>query len=470
MNRRTFLRSTAASTVMFSGRAALGSAAPPQTPKLRDEEVLERAPANIERHRKGDGTIAVKDSTGKPVPGAKIKIEQLRHEFLFGSHFFLFERCGDLEQKYRDRVAELLNYCTLGFYWDAYEHNHGSPEYAYTDRVTAWTGEHGLICKGHPLVWDHPCASPPWLPDNNQEIQRLSTSRVSEIVSRFAGRINYWDVVNEATHLDKKTNHSRMADWGSSLGPVKYVAMHLQKGRLANPNATLLVNDYRTDIAYYRILSQLLAMRMPTEQHASITSPKTNGEDHSRGRKLFDVIGIQSHMHDSVWPVSKVWNTCERFADLGLPIHFTETTIVSGKRIKGDTWEPSAAKGEQEQADATARFYTTLFSHPSLRAISWWDFTDYATWQNAPAGWLRKDMSPKPVYEKMKSLIKGEWWTNLEGVANGHGEFKARAFYGKHRITVELPNGERQFQDVNWQREGRNHSTIDRSAKLRSTD
>lgn len=467
MNRRTFLRSSAASTALLCGGAAWGHVEQPQLPKFRDEEILERAPANIERYRKGHGTIVVKDSAGKPVPGAKIKIEQLRHEFLFGSNFFGFERGGpDLAQKYRDRYAALLNYCTLGFYWWAYEGARGQPDYASTDRVTAWTREHGLTCKGHPLVWDHPVSSPGWLPEDPKEIERLSLARVTDLVSRFAGRINYWDVVNEATHLDKKPNHSRMADWATSLGPVKYVAMHLQAARRANPHATLLVNDYRTDIAYYRILSQVLAMRMPEEQAAAraegrgLPSPKVSGQSDAHGRKLFDVIGIQSHMHDNVWPASKVWNVCERYADLGLPIHFTETTIVSSKRIKGDTWEPTSAKGEESQADLTARFYTTLFSHPALRAISWWDFTDLGAWQNAPAGWLRSDMSPKPVYEKMKSLIKGQWWTNLEGTTNAHGEFKTRAFYGEHRIAAELPNGERRSKDVSWQSQGHNQFTI----------
>jgi hypothetical protein len=231
MNRRTFLRSSAASTALLCGGAAWGRSEHAEQPqKIRDEEILERAPANIEHYRKGHGTIIVKDSSGKPVPGAKIKIEQLRHEFLFGSNLFPFEHCGpELEQKYRDHVAALLNYCTLGFYWWAYEGAKGSPDYAYTDRVTAWIREHGLTCKGHPLVWDHPVSSPGWLPDNPAEIQRLSTGRVTDLVSRFAGRINYWDVVNEPTHLDKKPNHSRMADWAATLGPVKYVAMHLQK-------------------------------------------------------------------------------------------------------------------------------------------------------------------------------------------------------------------------------------------------
>jgi GH35 family endo-1,4-beta-xylanase len=92
------------------------------------------------------------------VPGATIKLEQLRHEFLFGCNFFMFDRCGapDVEEAYRSRFTAVFNYCTLGFYWNHYEQERGEPNYAYTDKVADWTREHGITCKGHPLVWDHP--------------------------------------------------------------------------------------------------------------------------------------------------------------------------------------------------------------------------------------------------------------------------------------------------------------------------
>ena len=41
-----------------------------------------------------------------------------------------------------------------------------------------------------------------------------------EIISRYKGRIDIWDVVNEATHLADKPNKTKMADWAAALGAV----------------------------------------------------------------------------------------------------------------------------------------------------------------------------------------------------------------------------------------------------------
>jgi hypothetical protein len=69
---------------------------------------------------------------------------------------------------------------------------------------------------------------------------------------------------------------------------------------------------------------------------------------------------------------------------------------------------------------------------------------------------LRRDMSPKPVYEQLESLIKGAWWTKLAGTTDSHGAFKLRAFYGTHRVTAELPEGQRLIQEVHWERGQKN--------------
>jgi hypothetical protein len=92
-----------------------------------------------------------------------------------------------------------------------------------------------------------------------------------------------------------------------------------------------------------------------------------------------------------------------------------------------------------------------------VRAITWWDFTDLWAWQGAPAGWLRRDMSPKPVYDRLMSLIKGAWWTKCDGVTNSRGDFHLRAYYGTQRITAELPAGQRLIKDVQWERGKSNH-------------
>ncbi len=407
VNRRAFLKAGAATTALLLSRPTWCRGE--EKAKPTDEDILAQTSARIEQHRKGDGVITVRDRRSKAIRGARVKVEQLRHDFRFGSNFFMFGHCGkaELEEQYRQRFAALLNYCTLGFYWGNYERERGKPRYAYTDQVVAWTHEHGIACKGHPLVWDHPDVSPAWLPDDPMEIERLSTTRVREIVSRYQGRIDIWDVVNEATRLLDDPNMTEMAKWAAAMGPVPYVAVHLRVAHAANPQATLLVNDYRTDPAYYRILDSL----------------------RDDGKLLFDAVGIQSHMHSEIWPLHKVWDTCDTYCKLGRPLHFTESTIVSGPRKgPGDNWGETTAEGEKQQAERTVKFYTALFAHPAVQAITWWDFSDLNAWLGAAAGWLRRDMSPKPVYDLLMDLIKGEWWTKARSFAWPRESVVASAF------------------------------------------
>jgi hypothetical protein len=166
-------------------------------------------------------------------------------------------------------------------------------------------------------------------------------------------------------------------------------------------------------------------------------------------------------MHNGVWPLHKAWDVCDTYSKLGLPLHFTESTIVSGPRKgPGENWGETTEKGESLQASQTAHFYTILFAHPAVQAITWWDFTDLGAWQGAPAGWLRRDMSPKPVYDQMMSLIKGQWWTKAEATTDARGKVKLRAFYGTHRINVQAPGGEITTKEVHWERGKKNQFEV----------
>lgn len=439
MTRRDFLKGTATSAALVASNVW---SAQSNNDRITDDEILSQCQARIEQHRKSDGQVVLRYKTGKPVTKATIRVEQLRHDFLFGCNFFMFSRTGDPDREaaYRGQFAALLNFATLGFYWANYERERGKPNHEYTDGVVEWCGKQGIVCKGHPLVWDHPAGSPRWLPEDSEELEKLSTARVRDIMARFKGRIDLWDVVNEATHLPDDANKTRMARWGKGLGPVDYVEKHLRVAREASPTATLVVNDYRTDPPFLRLLKDL----------------------RTKSNSLFDVVGIQSHMHGGAWPLRKVWDICDTYATLGLPLHFTETTIVSGPRPgPGENWGTTTPEGEERQAEQTAKFYLALFAHPAVQAITWWDFSDHGAWQRAPAGWLRRDMSPKPVYERMKSLIRDDWWTKVSGQPDASGQLRTRAFHGHHRVTVELPDGRTVTSEANWQPKNANRFVIE---------
>jgi hypothetical protein len=96
------------------------------------------------------------------------------------------------------------------------------------------------------------------------------------------------------------------------------------------------------------------------------------------------------------------------------------------------------------------QFYSVLFSHPAVRAITWWDFSDFNSWMGAPAGLVRKDMSPKPAYNRLMDLIHKEWWTSEEGSTDQNGLYMLRAFYGDYQITATDSFGRKSTITVNF--------------------
>ncbi|MFH1924272.1 MAG: endo-1,4-beta-xylanase [Planctomycetota bacterium] len=414
-------------TLSLLAFAALSLTSSAMAAELSEAELLAGADARIEEHRKAEATVAVVDASGKPVEGATILVEQTRHAFLFGSNIFAWGSVPNPQTQaaYRERFAELLNFATLPFYWTGYEPRRGEPAHARTEEVARWCKEHRIATKGHPLAWN--MGDPPWLPDDLEEICRLQMARIEDCVSRFTGLIDRWDVVNEATHFDREEFVRRRAPKHSAMwqkvGQMEFTRECFTHARMAGPQATLLINDYRTDPAYQRVIEQLVD---------------------AGGRPMYDVIGIQSHMHGGAWPTAKIWEVCERFARFGVPLHFTETTILSGERTwqkpRGSDW-PSTPEGEAYQAEHVKRFYTMLFSHPAVEAITWWDFADLHSWKGAPAGFVRKDMSPKPAYDELMKLVKGKWWTQTTLESGNDGTAHFRGFLGDYRVTVKLADG-----------------------------
>lgn len=404
----------------------LGSAQPlfAQRPTLSGEEILREAPARIEKYRTAEAEVIVTDAKGAPVAEASVEVEQTRHQFLFGCNIFLWGRLenSELQEKYREQFAALLNYATLAFYWPTYEPFPGKPNHEYAERVARWCQERGIVTKGHPLAWNY--SDPRWLPQDPEEIFRLQLARIDDCVRRFRGLIDRWDVVNEATHYDRDEcwrQAPRMTRMWQEVGQVEFVKACFRKAREASADAVLIINDYRVDPAYERLIEQLV------------------DED---GRPLYDVIGIQSHMHGGVWSTERIWDICERFSRFGVPLHFTETTILSGPRQRpaGRPWA-TTPEGEAVQAREVERFYTVLFSHPAVEAITWWDFSDLRAWQGAPAGLVRADMSPKPAYEVLRGLIKGKWWTRTQVSTDAAGKARFRGFLGDYAVRVRTTDG-----------------------------
>jgi endo-1,4-beta-xylanase len=405
----------------FSGSMALATATeiPGGSDALSSAAIAER----IERHRTAQVTLIVSDAEGRPLANRAVTVEQKAHKFLFGCNAFRVnpDDSSQLQADYQQRFTDLLNFATLPFYWGSYEPARGEPNLARLRSMATWCVEQGLIAKGHPLVWHQ--VTPRWaaqLPV--EEIHRLQLGRIGREVDALTGLIDIWDVVNEAVIMpDFKVDKNPVTAMSRKLGRVPLIVESFKAARLANPKATLLLNDYDTSEKYERLIEECL------EAGVSI-----------------DVIGIQSHMHAGYRGPAWAWETCERFARFGKPLHFTETTIISGRirddirwhGARHDDW-PTTPEGERVQAGQVEEFYRILFSHPAVEAITWWDFSDNA-WLGAPAGLVRKDMSPKPAYERLMSLIKSAWWTKREELrTDDQGRLMFRGFLGQYGIEAD---------------------------------
>ncbi|MCX7687774.1 MAG: endo-1,4-beta-xylanase [Fimbriimonadales bacterium] len=375
------------------------------------QELLAGAGARIEAHRKAETTVRVLDSRGRPVSGAKLTLRQTRHAFLFGCNIFpLFDYQGEQHTQYANRFRALFNYATLGFYWGAYEPEKGRPQPERNRQSARWCQRNQIQTKGHPLVWHE--VYPRWAPNSADEAIPLLKARIRNIITEFRGLIDRWDVVNEATVAHQFNNG--VSDWVKRYGAAAMVLECLHTAREAHPSAILLYNDYNLSPELERLLEELIKRNAP-----------------------LDAIGLQSHMHQGEWSLERVWQVCETYGRFGKPLHFTEVTILSGKH----GWQlprpwKSTAEGEARQAEYGEQFYTLLFSHPAVQAITWWDFPD-GHWQGAPAGLLRADLSPKPLYERLHRLIKQQWWSEATLTTDAQGQARFKGFLGDYEITIQ---------------------------------
>ena len=365
-----------------------------------EQEILRRCDEQIERNRKSDATLRVVDAAGSPVAGASIRVEQTRHDFLFGCNIYRFDRFRNQADNaaYKRRFEELFNAATVGFYWRSYEPQQGKPRYDYTDQVVAWCAPRGIRMKGHPLLWGNRAGIPSW--SGGQPLPEIQRKRVEDIMRRYRGKIDFWEVVNEAAHIARPKIDQ----------PYRWA-------RAADPKAYLIVNDYYVMADGYPPFMKLLR------------EAKANGVP-------FDGIGIQAHEPRTMrFPLDRVWKILDEYATLGKQLHITEfTPTSSGTGITGSHLE--GVWDEAAQADYAVKFYRVCFAHPAVMAVTWWDLCDNGSWLPG-GGMLRADMSPKPVYDQLKHLIHTEWKTRAVGRTNAAGSFSFRGFYGTYRIVAE---------------------------------
>lgn len=387
---------------------------------------------NSLQHRRGTATIKLVAVDGMPLANKQVEVKQTKHKFLFGCADFtsipytnnnLDDATKEkLDERY-EKFFDLFNFATLPFYWGRFEPEKGKPETNSLKKAAQWLRSKDITLKGHPLCWHTVTA--PWLLDmTNSEIFSTQISRIHRDVTDFKGLVDMWDVINEVVIMPIFNKYDNgITRICKEMGRINLVREVFKAARESNPDATLLINDFETSESYDILIEGLLEAGVP-----------------------IDAIGIQSHMHQGYWGVEKTMEILERFSRFKLPLHFTENSLVSGHIMPPEIVDlndyqvsewPSTPEGEERQAQEAVTHYKTLFSHPSVVSITWWDFTDGA-WLNAPSGFITKDNRAKPIYYAIRELIKDQWWTKpMNLVTDENGCVNVSGFLGEYEITFD---------------------------------
>jgi GH35 family endo-1,4-beta-xylanase len=364
------------------------------------------AAERIEKLRKGELAVTVKDRTGKPVPGAEVSIEMKRSSFGFGSAVVAqaLVQPAPNNLKYGQLVPELFNMAVFenNLKWQPLAGEWGAGwTLDVAKQGAAWLEERGLETRGHVLVWPsfrNLPRSVKALEKDPGKLRAAVKQHVKELATAMRGTLVHWDVMNEPFD-----NHDLMDLLGRDVMVEWY-----EEARAADPTAKLFINDYA-------ILSG----------GGGTTSHRDHYEETIRflldkGAPL-DGIGMQGHFGAALTSPDDLFAILDRYAKFGKQIWVTEFDLdIEDEELAGKYLRD---------------FYTTLFSHPAVGGILMWGFWDGAHWKrNAPL--YREDWSLKPAGQVYRELVLRDWRTDVSGKTDPDGSFRTRAFLGRYDIRI----------------------------------
>jgi endo-1,4-beta-xylanase len=276
---------------------------------------------------------------------------------------------------------------------------------------------HNMKIIGHNLVWHS--QAPQWMftDKNGQEVTRdvlieRMRNHIQTIVTRYKGRVDGWDVVNEAI-LDN--GQWRESPWYKIIGP-EFIRMAFEIAHAADPNAELYYNDYnvyktaKAD-AIYNLVKELK----------------------EKGVRI-DGVGMQGHIDLNNPTVAQMEASIVKLSQVVDKIMITELDLSvlpwPGKALSADIslnydekseYNPYpdslpdsvAVKFNQRYADFFALF---LKHQDKVDRVTMWGVEDGQSWRNYWPVPGRKDYpllfnrnyEPKPIVGKIIEMAQAQ--------------------------------------------------------------
>ena len=277
----------------------------------------------------------------------------------------------------------------------------------------------GMRILGHCLIWHSQCA--PWFHYDEQGnlvspevLKKRMREHIFTIVNHFRGRIDAWDVVNEAFEDD---GTPRKSLFYQILGS-DYIPLAFQYAHEADPTAELYYNDFSMNKAT-KVEGVANFFRPLIKQGLPITA-----------------IGMQGHMiledNTDNRLIKQYEHSIETIVSLGIPTFFSELDIsvlpnpygFSGANVSDQfAYRPEMdpyIKGLSKEKTLELEqfwvdFYRMLISHhEDIIRVNFWCLNDANSWRNDfpingrtdYATLFDRQSKPKPFVKKLIELLK----------------------------------------------------------------
>ena len=269
--------------------------------------------------------------------------------------------------------------------WEEVHPKPGQYNFEAADRYVAFGEKHKMHIIGHTLVWWH--QTPDWVfqDDSGKPVSRdVLLERMKEhiftVMGRYRGRIQGWDVVNEAIMADGSWRKSK---WYEILGE-DHVTKAFEFARQVDPDAELYYNDFDLEIRpkYEGVIRLVRGLQ-------------------AKGIRV-DGVGIQGHWFLEHPPMSEIENHFIALAGLGVKLMITELDLgvlpfypLESKIVELSSFDAVTQKKYNPYPnglpdavqEALAKRYADLFAlfrkhRDKFGRITFWAVNDRQSWRN----------------------------------------------------------------------------------------
>jgi endo-1,4-beta-xylanase len=242
----------------------------------------------------------------------------------------------------------------------------GPKRYETADRMLQFCASNRIGMRGHCLIWNE--WVPEWIKSMSIEDRRkFFDGYIEEVVARYAGKLQSWDIVNEPFWPGHKAPGGfRMGPWYDAFGPG-YIRRAFERAGTIDRTTPFVLNEAQTerdDDLGHTVRDGLLRL---------VSDLKNAGV-------RLQAVGLQSHLQPR-YPHDPA-----RYLDFVHSLARYEVDIyLSEFDVRDDTFPDDIATRDAMVAETAEKFLANVLTVPAVKAVITWELGDRYSFYTAAA-------------------------------------------------------------------------------------